>query len=202
MTADDLINFERRVQEEFEAGNVRGPVHLSGGNESQLIEIFREVKRDDWVFSTWRNHYHALLHGLPQDWVWKEIMAGRSLSLNSAEHRFYTSAIVGGTLPIAVGVAAGIKRRGGSERVWCFVGDMTASIGSFQDALDYSRCNQLSIMFVVEDNGMSTETPTHAAWGENYLEDRPLGVFGANRIRRYFYTRTVPHYGSGKVRNL
>jgi TPP-dependent pyruvate/acetoin dehydrogenase alpha subunit len=191
MTADDLIAFELRVLTEFEAGRVRGPVHLSGGNEAQLIEIFADVKREDWVFSTWRNHYHALLHGVPAEWVFAEILAGRSLSLNSAAHRFYTSAIVGGCLPIAVGVAAAVKRRGGSERVWCFVGDMAASIGAFHDASTFTVRQDLPIKFVIENNGMSTETPTDEAWGN-------LG--GAwDCLRGYTYERTVPHYGSGKA---
>lgn len=196
MTADDLIAFERRVQDEFEAGNVRGPVHLSGGNESQLIEIFRDVKREDWVFSTWRNHYHALLHGLPADWVMSEIMAGRSLSLNSAKHRFYTSAIVGGCLPIAAGVAAGIKRRGGSEVVWCFTGDMCSMTGAWHDASMMSIYSRLPLRLVIEDNGFSTETPTVEAYGERPTGNHPYPS------RRYTYKRTVPHYGAGKVVNL
>jgi TPP-dependent pyruvate/acetoin dehydrogenase alpha subunit len=198
MTADDLIAFERRVLVEFEAGRVRGPVHCSGGNEDQLIEIFMEIRRGDFVFSNWRNHYHALLHGVPAEWVFAEILAGRSLSLNSAAHRFYTSAIVGGCLPIAVGVAAAVKRRGGSEHVWCFVGDMAASIGAFHDAIQYAQCNALPIIFVIEDNGLSTETPTKKAWGNHFYEAFP-GYWGSDYVRRYTYKRTVPHYGSGKA---
>lgn len=194
MTGNELIDFERRVQVEFDAGRVNGPVHLSGGNEEQLIGIFRDVKPNDWVFSTWRNHYHALLHGIPQEWVFNEIMAGRSLSLNNAAHRFYTSAIVGGCLPLAVGVAAGIKRRGGADLVWCFVGDMAASIGAFHDASTYAVLQDLPIKFVIEDNGYSTGTPTDGAWGN------VGGSWGC--VRRYTYTRTVPHYGSGARRHL
>lgn len=193
MTADDLIAFERRVQSEFDAGRVNGPMHLSGGNEAQLIEIFRDVRYEDWVFSTWRNHYHALLHGLPPEWVFSEILAGRSLSLNSAEHRFYTSAIVGGCLPIAVGVAAGIKRRGGAERVWCFVGDMAACGGAFREAAQYAMNFDLPIVFVIEDNGFSTETPTSEAWKIYQWAFEHLTQW----FRYYKYDRTTPHYGSG-----
>lgn len=198
MTADELIAFERRVQEEFEAGRVAGPVHLSGGNEAQLIEVFREVNREDWVFSTWRNHYHALLHGISPEWVFAEILAGRSLSLNSAAHRFYTSAIVGGILPIATGVAAGIKRCRGSAKVWCFIGDMASLGGACMEATQYANSFDLPLRIVIEDNGMSTGTPTHEAWG--------CGVDVSERwepiLRSYKYTRTVPHYGSGRTRHL
>ena len=148
MTAADLRAFEREVADAFEAKKITGPIHLSEGNEAQLIDIFREIPRDAWVFSTWRSHYHALLHGVPRELVMAEILAGRSMMLHFPEYRFFTSAIVGGILPIACGVAAA----GG--QVWCFVGDMTASIGAFQDAQWYAVGHDLPITFVIEDNGL------------------------------------------------
>ena len=181
MQPSDLIAFEREVAERFERGEIRAPVHLSGGNEEQLIAIFKDVRREDWVFSTWRSHYHALLHGVPPEKVMAQIMAGRSMNLNFPEHRFLTSAIVGGILPIACGVAYA------GERVWCFVGDMTASIGAFQDADLFSRGHSYPVHFVIEDNGLSTNTPTHFAWGSPRWVEHP----------RYRYKRTFPHVGSG-----
>ncbi len=188
MTADDLRAFEREVADAFEAGKIRAPIHLSGGNEDQLIEIFREIKREDWVFSTWRNHYHALLHGVPRELVMSEIMAGRSMMLHLPEYRFFTSAIVGGILPIACGVAAA------GAQVWCFVGDMTASIGAFQDAAKFAVGHSLPIDFVVEDNGLSTNTPTRSTWIGETKRKRGITV----GMRRYLYERTYPHVGSGK----
>lgn len=186
MSPADLIAFEARVRDAVVAGDVLGPVHLSGGNEEQLIEVFKDVKVGDWVFSTWRSHYHALLHGLPPEWIFAEILSGRSMSLNSPRHRFLSSAIVGGILPIAMGVAAGIKRQKDARTVWCFVGDMTASLGVFSDCYKYASRNALPIMFVIEDNGLSTTTPTEEAWGSEY---------GYN-LKRYNYTRTEPHIGA------
>ena len=182
MTPSDLRAFEREVADAFEAKRIRAPIHLSDGNEEQLIEIFQSIERTDWVFSTWRSHFHALLHGVPRELVMEEILAGRSMMLHFPEYRFFTSAIVGGILPIACGVAAA------GDPVWCFVGDMTASIGAFQDALRYARGHDLPIEFVVEDNGLATNTPTEVTWG--------LGV-QAGKVRRYAYKRTYPHVGSG-----
>lgn len=187
MRADDLIAFEQRVKRAIEDGRVRGPVHCSGGNEAQLIEIFKDIKRSDWVFSFYRGHYHALLHGLGEEWVFSEILAGRSMSLHSAQHRFFTSAIVGGCLPIALGVAAAIKRKGGSEHVWSFCGDMAASAGTFYDCEKYAIRNELPITLVIEDNGMSTYTPTHEAWGPGSYQ---------HKRRYYCYTATEPHIGA------
>ena len=63
-TKEQLEQFELDCKAEWETGSVLGPVHLSKGNEEQLIEIFQYVHPQDYVYSTWRNHYHALLHGI------------------------------------------------------------------------------------------------------------------------------------------
>ena len=111
MTVDRLITFERRVAAAYDAGLIRAPVHLSGGNERQLAEYFATYYRPgDWVFGTWRSHYHALLAGVPEEELMEAILAGKSIALCFPEHRFLTSAIVGGHLSIAVGVAMAIAR--------------------------------------------------------------------------------------------
>ena len=184
MTADDLRAFEREVAEAFETKRIRAPVHLSDGNEEQLIAIFREIDRTDWIFATHRAHFHALLHGVPRERVLADILAGKSMMLHYPTHRVFTSAIVGGILPIACGVAAA----GG--RVWCFLGDMAASGGAFHDAVKFADGHELPIRFVVEDNKLSTNTPTVEAWGR--------GVPQAGRVMRYTYDRTYPHVGVSK----
>jgi pyruvate dehydrogenase E1 component alpha subunit len=196
INAQQLIAFERSIADAFERGEIHGPVHLSGGNESQLIEIFKDISPEDYVFSTWRNHYHALLHGIPEDWLRQEIMAGHSMNIMNHEHKFFTSAIVGGICPIAVGVAAGIKRRGGSEKVWCFVGDMCATTGIFSEAYRYSLGQHLPITFIIEDNGLSTNTPTDKVWGAvGDIEQTKSILNNIQNIIYYTYTRTYPHYG-------
>ena len=187
-TVERLRAFEGSIREAYLTGEVRGALHLSRGNESQLIEIFRDIGPGDWKFSTWRSHYHALLSGVPEDRVRAEIMAGHSISLHFPEHRFFTSSIVGGCLPIATGVAMAIKRQRGSERVWCFVGDMASSIGIFADCNRYAWAFELPITFVVENNGYSTTTPTHEAWGCRYK-------MKGEKIIHYEYEREWPHSG-------
>lgn len=182
MTALELIAFEREVADRFDRGEIRAPVHLSGGNEEQLIQIFRGVKRTDFVCSTWRSHYHALLHGIPPDAVMAQIMAGRSMDLNFPAHRFLTSAIVGGILPIACGLAYT------GRRVWCFIGDMTAMGGMFHEATLYATRKTLPITFVIEDNGLSTNSPTQECWGNGGIKNIP---------RYYSYERTTQHVGTG-----
>lgn len=190
MNADDLIAFEARVAEAFNDKKILAPVHLSGNNEEFLIQIFKNVRRHDWIFSTYRSHYHALLHGIPPDDLMKEILAGHSMNLCFPDYRFYTSAIVGGMLPIAVGAALGLRRNGNQGKVWCFVGDMAASTGQFHEAVKYAKGFDLPIHFIVEDNALSCDSPTRDCWSDKDLYVR--------RVASYEYERKWPHTNTGK----
>lgn len=202
MTVADLREFEAEVSRVYETGVIHGPVHLSYGNESYLIDLFQYVHPEDWVFSTWRNHYHALLHGVSKEELMNRICQGRSISFQSPAHHVYTSAIVNGMLPIAVGTALGLKWSGSPRMVWCFVGDMTAESGVFYEALKYSVRNELPIHFVVEDNGLSTNTPTQEAWGMLDRYGVTLGIredISGKYVSFFKYVRDVyPHVGVGK----
>ena len=130
MTELDLISFENEIVELFEQKKIRGPIHLSEGNESVLIDIFKHISKSDWVFSSWRNHYHALLHGVCRDDLKQQIMDSYSMSVCSSQPKFMVSSIVGGTVSIATGLAYSLQQCGSSERVWCFIGDMTLKLVS------------------------------------------------------------------------
>lgn len=186
----DLQEFETNIVAHWEAGQIRGPIHLSDGNESQLIEIFKRIKPTDWVFSTWRSHYHALLKGISSEWVKNEILQGKSITLCNIDEKFYSSAIVTATLPIALGVAKSLKLQNSSDKVWCFIGDMCFETGIFYEVHKYARNFDLPLYFVVEDNGVSTYTPTEATW--NKKREIPTDVI------HYTYKSKYPHYGSGK----
>ena len=194
MTKEELIAFEEEIAVEFNTGRVRAPVHLYSGNEEQMIEIFRSVQPQDWVFCSWRSHYQCLLKGVPREQLKKEILAGHSISLCFPEHRIFSSAIVTGVLPIAVGAALAIKRQGGSERVHCFMGEMTAETGMANTCIKYSRNHGLPIRFIIEDNGKSVCTETRETWAAERLTFEgghdPLIVY-------YRYQTKYPHAGAG-----
>jgi pyruvate dehydrogenase E1 component alpha subunit len=187
---EELIQFENDIVQKWEDGKIRGPIHLSNGNEEQLIEVFKRISKNDWVFSTWRSHYHALLKEISPQWITDEILNGKSITLCKIDEKFYSSAIVGGTLSIALGVAMGIKEKGSDEKVWVFVGDMSFESGIFYEVHKYARNFDLPVYFIVEDNAVSTYTPTEATW--NTKKDIPSDVI------HYEYKSKYPHYGSGK----
>lgn len=188
MTAQELIAFETDIAAEFNAGHIRAPVHLYDGNEEQMIEMFRSVKPNDWVCCSWRSHYQCLLKGVPPAELKTEIMAGRSIALCFPRQRIVCSAIVGGILPIAVGIAMAIKRRGGPECVHCFMGDMTFESGVAYECMKYAANHELPLRWIVEDNGKSVCTDTRAVWG----------LPGAPWRQEYSYSPKYPHAGAGR----
>jgi len=198
----DLIRFEEEITELFLQKKIRAPVHLSRGNEEQLIEIFKEIRPEDWALSTHRSHYHALLKGIPPELVKAEILAGRSMHLNFKEYNFLTSAIVGGICPIAVGIAMGIKRRGENRKVWCFIGDCAAEMGIYEESKKFCKNFNLPVCFVVENNGYSSNSLTREIWG---IKDDPpkegeiltLDEWSGGKVLYYFYRRRWPHTGVG-----
>lgn len=198
LTEEDLIEFETEMAACFDAAMIRAPIHLYNGNEKQMIEVFKkhQISNEDWVLCSWRSHYQCLLKGVPKEKLKKAILAGRSISLCFKEQRILCSAIVTGALPIALGIALDIKREGGTNRVYCFMGDMTSETGLAHECIKYAKNNKLPIHFIVEDNGKSVCTDTRATWGMKKLtyenvEDEYVTYY-KYKLEKY------PHAGAGK----
>jgi len=197
MIKEQLIAFEEDIAKEFNDAKIPAPVHLYSGNEEEMINIFKDINPEDWVLCSWRSHYQCLLKGVPPEKVKSEIMDGRSISLCFPEYRIFSSAIVTGVLPIAVGIGLSIKRSNTPwdiGKVYCFVGDMTALTGSFQECLTYVKNHQLPVKFIIEDNGKSVCTDTKDVWNiEKHLYE------GVNDEYVYYYKYETkwPHAGAG-----
>lgn len=189
-TISELIAFEKRIVDLFEDAHIPHPIHLSGGNERQLLAIFKEIRPGDYVFSTHRNHYHYLLAGGPPERLEQLILNGNSMHVFDRERNFLTTAIVAGGPAIAAGVACGLKRQGSSARVWCFIGDGAEDEGHFYEAVRYVDGHDLACTFIIEDNDRSVETPKSERHGRKTLAWPPC-------VRRYSFTPTYPHVGTG-----
>lgn len=205
LTAQQLIEFENKIAQIYEDGKIKAPVHLRDGNEQILVDLFSKLNmsKDDYVYSTWASHLHALLKGIPPTDVEEDILEGRSITLHYAEHNFYSSAIVGGISPIATGTALSIKKQNKNNRVYCFLGDMGFRTGITHESIIYSISNDLPITFIIEDNEKSVGTPTQESWGPN-VEIKTIFDFYNNLSKNtktdmvyYKYTMTYPHSGTG-----
>ena len=197
-TKEDLIKFENEMAARFDNAEIKAPVHLYNGNEEQIIEVFRKhnIGPEDWVLGSWRSHYQCLLKGVPKDELRKAILQGRSISLCFSEQRVLCSGIVTGALPISVGIALDIKRKGGKNKVYCFMGDMTSETGVAHECIKYSRNHKLPIHFIIEDNGKSVCTNTRATWG---MEKLTYEDVNDEYITYYKYPMEKwPHAGAGK----
>lgn len=194
LNKEQLISFENDIAECFNNAMIKAPVHLYYGNEDQMIDIFKQVQSEDWIFCTWRSHYQCLLKGVPPEQVKQDILDGKSITLCYPEYNVYSSAIVTGNIPIATGMALDIKRKGQSNHVWCFVGDMTSETGTFFENWKYAVNFDLPITYIIEDNGKSVCTETRKTWNTDEL-------FFAKETRKviyYQYETKYPHAGAGK----
>jgi TPP-dependent pyruvate/acetoin dehydrogenase alpha subunit len=196
MTAEELLAFEEEVAQEFATGSIKSPIHLSGGNEQELIDIFADIQPDDWVLCSWRSHYHCLLNGVPKEELRQAIRDGHSVSLCFGKQKILSSGIVGGVAPIALGLAWELKRKndndpvGNPTRVWVFMGDMTARSGIVYECMEYAAGHNLPVTWVTEDNGLSVCTPTRESWGAGDGFDP--------EYRYYGYKLSRPHAGIGQ----
>ena len=195
LLAKKLISFENKVANLFNSAKIASPVHLHSGNEKNLIKIFKKIKKNDWVFCSWRSHYHCLLKGVPENLILKEIIKGKSISLCFPSFKVYSSAIVGGSIPIALGVALANKKKKIKDKVYCFVGDMTSETGIMSETLKYAKNHKLPIHFIIEDNELSVCTDTKKVWGI-----KQLSLIGkkSSYISYYKYKLKYPHAGAGK----
>jgi deoxyxylulose-5-phosphate synthase len=187
MNKQDLIDFSTRISQLYVEKNLRVTFHLSGGNEDQLLEIFKNIKEDDYVFGTHRSHYHALLKGMDPKVVEERIVEGRSMYLFDRKRNFFSSCIIGGNVAIAVGVAWALKRKGSKQHVWCFIGDGTEDSGHFFEAARYVEGWDLPCTFIVEDNNLAVNATRKDRWGTELPPVLPWCV------KRYHYTPTWPH---------
>ena len=125
----------------------------------------------------------------------KKIIDGKSIALAFKKYRIFSSAIVGGNIPIAMGVAMSLKRKKSKDKVYCFIGDMTSETGIAHECIKYAINYDLPIKFIIEDNNLSVCTDTLKIWKmKNLTYSKIKNKF----ITYYKYNNKYPHAGSGK----
>jgi len=157
-----IRRFEERAAELYSLGKIRGFLHLYIGEEASAVGAMQSLEPEDAVVATYRDHGHALARGLPAGSLMAEMFGkkngcsrghGGSMHFFNASRRFYGGyAIVGGGLPIAVGLALADKLEGRERVTACFFGEGAVAEGEFHETLNLAALWRLPVLFLCENN--------------------------------------------------
>jgi pyruvate dehydrogenase E1 component alpha subunit len=157
-----IRRFEEKSAELYTVGKIRGFLHLYIGEEAVAVGAMRALTPEDNVVATYREHGQALARGIPAGAIMAEMYGkangcsrgrGGSMHLFDVGRRFYGGhAIVGGNLPVAVGLALADARLGRPALTACFFGDGAVSEGVFHESLNLAALWRLPVLFVCENN--------------------------------------------------
>ena len=175
-----IRRFEEACVELYSATKIRGFLHLYIGEEAVGAGAVGALGPDDAIVSTYREHGHALVRGVPAAVLMAEMMGrvegccrgrGGSMHIFDASRRFYGgNAIVGGGLPLAVGLALADKLAGREGRVTaCFFGDGAVAEGEFHESINLAALRRLPIHFLCENNRYAMGTPLERSESETDL---------------------------------
>ena len=157
-----IRRFEEKSAELYSAGKIRGFLHLYIGEEAVAVGVMAALGPEDAVVATYREHGQALARGMSANSIMAEMYGkvegccrgrGGSMHLFDAATRFYGgNAIVGGGLPLAVGLALADYMQGKARVTCCFFGDGAVAEGDFHEAMNLAALWQLPVLFVCENN--------------------------------------------------
>jgi pyruvate dehydrogenase E1 component alpha subunit len=185
-----IRRFEEKAAELYSAGKIRGFLHLYIGEEAVAVGAMQAFRPDDAVVATYREHGHALARGMPAAGIMAEMFGkatgcsrgrGGSMHLFDVGRRFYGGyAIVGGGLPVAVGLALADRLQNRPRITACFFGDGAVAEGEFHESLNLASLWKLPVLFLCENNryAMGTELGRHQAQPDIALKGQAYAVPG------------------------
>jgi len=157
-----IRRFEGKCAELYSAMKIRGFLHLYDGEEAVAVGVMQALRPEDAIVATYREHGHALVRGISAGSIMAEMYGkqegcargrGGSMHLFDAKTRFYGgNAIVGGGLPLAVGLALADKMQDKPRVTCCFFGDGAVAEGEFHESLNLAALWRLPVLFVCENN--------------------------------------------------
>jgi pyruvate dehydrogenase E1 component alpha subunit len=157
-----IRRFEERCAELYSATHIRGFVHLYIGQEAVAAGVVPVLEDGDAVVATYREHGHALARGVPASAIMAEMFGkvegcsrgrGGSMHLFDVSRRFYGgNAIVGGALPLAVGLALADKLAGRDRVTTCFFGEGAVAEGEFHESMNLATLWDLPLLWCCENN--------------------------------------------------
>ncbi|MEZ4552506.1 MAG: pyruvate dehydrogenase (acetyl-transferring) E1 component subunit alpha [Dehalococcoidia bacterium] len=157
-----IRRFEEKCAELYSAGKIRGFLHLYVGEEAIATGVMQALDADDAIVATYREHGHALARGIAMDALMAEMYGrlegvsrgrGGSMHVFDAATRFYGgNAIVGGGLPLAVGLALADRMQGRRRVTACFFGEGAVAEGAFHESMNLAAVWNLPVLFCCENN--------------------------------------------------
>jgi len=183
-----IRRFEEKSAEMYSLGKIRGFLHLYIGEEAIAVGAMRSLRADDAIVATYREHGHALARGISMGAVMAEMFGkangcsrgrGGSMHLFDAALRFYGGyAIVGGGLPLAVGLALADKMQRRDRVTACFFGDGAVAEGEFHESMNLAALWELPVLFLCENNlyAMGTALERHQSQTDIAFKARSYAV--------------------------
>ncbi|MBI3630506.1 MAG: pyruvate dehydrogenase (acetyl-transferring) E1 component subunit alpha, partial [Candidatus Rokubacteria bacterium] len=157
-----IRRFEEKAAENYALGKIGGFLHLYIGEEAVAVGATSVLRPDDYAISAYREHGHCLAKGADPRRMMAELFGrrdGLSKGKGGSMHLFDKSvnflgghAIVGAHLPLAAGVAFGIKYRGGDQVIVCYFGDGAVPQGEFHESMNLAALWRLPVLFLCENN--------------------------------------------------
>jgi pyruvate dehydrogenase E1 component alpha subunit/2-oxoisovalerate dehydrogenase E1 component len=157
-----IRRFEEKSAELYSATKIRGFLHLYIGEEAVAVGVMEALTPDDAIVATYREHGQALARGMSPNAIMAEMYGkqegcsrgrGGSMHLFDAATRFYGgNAIVGGGLPLSLGLAMADKMQGKARVTCCFFGDGAVAEGAFHESMNIASLWKLPVLFVCENN--------------------------------------------------
>jgi pyruvate dehydrogenase E1 component alpha subunit len=183
-----IRRFEEKAAEMYSLQKIHGFLHLYIGEEATGVGTMQAFMPEDAIVATYREHGHALARGLPSTVLMAEMFGkatgcshghGGSMHFFDASRRFYGGyAIVGGGLPIAVGLALADKLQNKQRVTACYFGDGAVAEGEFHESLNLAALWKLPVVFLCENNlyAMGTALVRHQAQTDIALKAAPYGL--------------------------
>ena len=164
-----IRRFEEKAAEMYMRGKIGGFLHLYIGEEAMAVGSISTLKPQDYIVSHYREHGHALARGIEPQRIMAELFGrstgtskgkGGSMHLFDAERGFLGGyAIVGGMMPIAVGLGLAAQQQGNDSVTLCFFGDGAVNEGEFHESLNLAALWNLPVVFFCENNGYGMGSP-------------------------------------------
>ncbi len=168
-----IRRFEERAQEQYTKAKIGGYCHLNIGEEATVVGGILALKPNDWIFTSYREHGHAIARGVDPKEVMAELFGketgtshgrGGSMHLVDYKLRFMGGyGIVGGHLPLAVGGAWAVKYQKHDDVVFCMFGDGATNIGAFHESLNMAKVFDLPVVWFCVNNRYGMGTPVEKA---------------------------------------